>query len=123
MGEEEIPIEKFDALLRDLVTWDLVVPGEGEDAEHWQLVARAQRRLADLAKTRGPWPSERTAYLDRQCADCQHRQLTWVRDGAYVCDPCWQKRLARSQDESAGAVLPAARNPRWVRRHLQRIAS
>ena len=26
MREEEIPIDTFDAMLRDLVTWDLVVP-------------------------------------------------------------------------------------------------
>jgi hypothetical protein len=57
MGEKEIPIETFDALLRDLVTWDLVVPSEGDDAQAWHLVARAQQRLGDLAATRGPWPA------------------------------------------------------------------
>jgi hypothetical protein len=110
-GEKEIPIDTFDALLRDLVTWDLVVPGEGDDAQAWQLVARAQQRLGELTIARGPWPAERTVYLDRLCADCRRRQLTWVRDGTYVCDPCWQKRLTRAQDEATSVTLAAARRP------------
>jgi hypothetical protein len=123
MGEKEIPIDTFDALLRDLVTWDLVVPGEGDDAQAWHLVARAQQRLGELMIARGPWPAERTVYLERLCADCLRRHLTWLRDGTYVCDPCWQKRLRRAQDESTTVVLAAARGPRWVRRHRQQIAS
>ena len=70
MGGKEIPIETFDALLRDLVTWDLVVRGEGDDSQTWRLVARAQQRLGELMIARGPWPAERTVYLDRLCADC-----------------------------------------------------
>ncbi len=123
MGEKEIPIETFDALLYDLVTWDLVVQGEGDDSQTWRLVARAQQRLGDLAAARGPWPVERTAYLDRRCADCGLRQLTWVRDGTYLCDPCWQDRLTEALDEPTTVALAAAKSPRWVRRHRQRIAS
>jgi hypothetical protein len=105
MGKKEIPIGTFDAMLRDLVTWDLVVPGEGDDARAWHLVARAQQRMGELMIARGPWPAEHTVYLDRLCADCGRRQLTWARDGAYVCDPCWQKRLTRVQDEPATVAL------------------
>lgn len=123
MGEKEIPIETFDALLRDLVTWDLVVPSEGDDAQAWHLVARAQQRLGDLAATRGPWPAGRTAYLGRQCADCGRRQLTWVRDGTYLCDPCWQERLTEAQDEPTTVTLTPARGPRWVRHHRQQVSS
>ena len=107
MGEEEIPIDTFDAMLRDLVTWDLVVPDEGDDAQAWHLVERAQQRLGELMIARGPWPAERTVYLDRLCADCGRRQLTWLRDGTYVCDPCWQKRLTRAQDEPTMVALAA----------------
>ena len=108
MGEKEIPIDTFDALLRDLVTWDLVVRGEGDDAQAWRLVARAQQRLGELMIARGPWPAERTVYLDRLCADCLRRHLTWLRDGTYVCDPCWQKRLTRVQDEPTTIALTVA---------------
>ena len=52
MGESEIPIETFDALLRDLVTWNLAVPGDGDDAQAWHLVARAQQRLGELTANR-----------------------------------------------------------------------
>jgi hypothetical protein len=123
MGEKEIPIETFDALLYDLVTWDLVVRGEGDDSQTWRLVARAQQRLGDLAAARGPWPAERTAYLNRRCADCGLRQLTWVRDGTYICDPCWQERLTEAQEEPITVAPAAAKSPRWVRRHRQQVAS
>jgi hypothetical protein len=123
MGEKEIPIDTFDALLRDLVTWDLVVRGEGDDSQTWRLVARAQQRLGDLALARGAWPAERTAYLGRRCADCRRRELTWERDGTYLCDPCWQERLTRTLDEPTTVVVAVARGPRWVRRHRQQIAS
>ena len=106
MGEKDIPIDTFDALLRDLVTWDLVVRGEGDDAQTWRLVARAQQRLGELAIARGPWPAERTVYLDRLCADCGRRHLTWVRDGTYVCNPCWQKRAgSTSHRNELGELL------------------
>ena len=94
MGAEGIPIDTFDGLLRDLLTWDLVVPGEGSDGKTWHLVERAQQQLGVLATARGPWPAERTAYLGRQCADCRGRRLTWLREGSYVCDSCLQNRLA-----------------------------
>lgn len=122
MGAQEIPIDTFDALLRNLLSWDLVVPGEGDDPQAWHLAARAQQRLGVLAMSRQPWPAERTAYVDRQCGDCGRRQLTWLREGTYVCDPCWQKRLARTPDESDSIATPTSRRPRWALHHRQRIA-
>ncbi|MGD0942897.1 MAG: hypothetical protein ABR972_01265 [Acidimicrobiales bacterium] len=122
MGDREIPVETFDALLRDLVTWDLVVPVAGDEARAWHLVPRAQQRLAELTIARGPWPAERTAYLGRRCANCGRRELTWMRFGTYVCDPCWQQRLARTQDDEPAKAAPAGRGPRWARRHRERIA-
>ena len=97
MGGADFPIETYDALLRDLLTCGLVMRGEGEDGRSWHLVARAQQRLEDLAIAVGPWPTERTAILERQCADCRRRRLTWVREETYVCDSCWQKRLASAR--------------------------
>ena len=123
MEQEEIPIETFDALLRDLVTWDLVVRGDRDGAETWCLVARAQQRLGELATARKPWPPERTAYLGRRCADCHRRQLTWERDGTYLCGPCLEQRLSRALDEPASVTVAEVRGPRWARRHRQRVAS
>ncbi|MGA2805978.1 MAG: hypothetical protein ABSF89_16585 [Acidimicrobiales bacterium] len=123
MEEARIPIETFDALLRDLMTWDLVVRGEGDNAQNWSLVARAQRRLGELATAQEPWPPERTAYVGRRCADCHRRQLTWARDGAYLCDPCFEQRLGRDLDEPTSVGVAETRGLRWVRRHHQRVAS
>jgi hypothetical protein len=123
VGGEEIPIDTFDGLLRDLLAWDLVVPGEGDDAQTWHLVARAQQQLGVLAIGRGPWPAERTAYVGRQCADCRGRRLTWLREGSYVCDPCLQKRLACTKDEPTSiAASPTPRRTRWALHHRQKIA-
>ena len=40
-----------------------------------------------------------------------HRQLTSVRDGTYLCDPCWQERLTEAQDEPTTVVVGAADEP------------
>lgn len=122
MGDKEIPVETFDALLRDLVTWNLVVPAEGDNEETWHLVPRAQKRLEYLTKTRGPWPAERTAYLGRRCTDCGQRELTWMRLGTFLCDPCWQQRLARTEDDMPTPAISAGKAPRWSRRRRQHIA-
>ena len=111
MGGEDFPIETFDALLRDLLTCGLVVRSEGDDGKNWRLVARAQQRLGDLAITVGPWPAERTAYLDRQCADCGRRKLTWVRKDSFLCDACWQKRFGCRQAKPA-SLASTPRRPR-----------
>jgi hypothetical protein len=122
VGEREIPVETFDALLRDLVTWNLVVPVEGDGQQVWHLVPRAQERLVQLTRTRGPWPAERTAYLGRRCADCGRRELTWMRHGAYVCDPCWQQRDERPDKDRPPSTSPDVRGSRWTRRRRAQLA-
>jgi hypothetical protein len=123
MGEEKIPIGTFDALLRDLLTWKLVVRVETDDGPTWRLVDRAQQRLGTLAIAREPWPAERTAYSGRRCSDCREVQLTWLRDGAYVCEACWQARRQGANDEFTAAPRPITRRSRWVRHNRQKLAS
>jgi len=124
MGQEQIPIETFHALLRDLLIWDLVIPGDSEtgEADAWRLVAPAQQQLTELATRRGPWPAEQTVYVNRRCSDCGLRQLTRLRDGAYVCSRCWQSRSARGQEDSANVGSAPVRRPWWVPHRRQRIA-
>lgn len=88
LGPNEIPIDNFDALLRDLITWDLVT----REGTGWQLVERAQRRMSELAPEVGPWPDEQTVYFDHRCADCGSHTATRLRSGSFVCDPCWIRR-------------------------------
>lgn len=120
-GPKDIPVETFDALLRDLVTWDLVVPGEQGDEEGWQLAPRAKRRLSELTSTRSPWPVERTAYFGRRCADCRRHAPTRLREGVHICEQCWQERVSRNE---AGTQPPAEPGPnrRFMRRRRREIA-
>ncbi|MGA2528208.1 MAG: hypothetical protein ABSG36_03485 [Acidimicrobiales bacterium] len=121
MGDKEIPVETFDALLRDLVTWNLVVAVERDGTQAWELAARAQQRLAELTRGRGPWPAERTAYLGRRCAECNRREVTWMRYGEYICEQCWQTRLSRTEDGQLADAAPSRRS-RWRLRHRAEIA-
>jgi len=106
MGGEGFPVETFDEVLRDLLTCGLVARVTGNDSRGWQLVARAQQRLEELAIAVGPWPVERTVYLYRECADCRKRHLTWVRKDSNLCDLCSQRRLAPRAE-------PASITPRF----------
>lgn len=120
-GPRDIPIETFDALLRDLVTWNLVVPEEREGEQGWQLAPAAQRRLSELTRACAPWPVERTAYFGRRCADCGRREPTRLREGAQICESCWQERVARSQVVASPEAEPEP-SRRWMRRRRREIA-
>jgi hypothetical protein len=89
------PVETFDSLLRDLITWGLVVRQEETTGVHWQLVPSAQQRLDELE------PSLQLAgvdvYLNRRCVGCNRRTLTRRHDENYVCEACWAERQGRAQ--------------------------
>jgi ribosomal protein L37AE/L43A len=87
MATVERTIRTFDPLLRDLITWNLVKA----DGDRWELSERAQRRLAELAEASASWPAERTVYMGHRCDRCGARGMTRLREGAYVCDPCWSR--------------------------------
>ena len=106
-------IHTFDPLLRDLITWGLVA----SDGERWELSERAQRRLSELAAASGPWPAEQTVYFGHHCHGCGLKALTRLRDGAYVCDTCWDKRDERDVDDR---VTP--HRPRILPRRTAHIA-
>jgi hypothetical protein len=89
------PIEKFDALLRDLVGWGLVERQEAATNTPWQLVPAAQRRLDELLSPIRVSGGEADVYLDHLCADCHRRGLTRRHGASYVCDRCWAQRQAQ----------------------------
>jgi hypothetical protein len=127
MGNQQIPIETFHGLLRDLLLWDLVVPGddEGDEAGSWRLVPQAQQRLTELAAAQKPWPADRTVYVDRRCSSCGLRQLTWLREGAYLCSRCWESQVTRDRDQPTPLTTLSpisARRPWWAPHRRQRIA-
>jgi ribosomal protein L37AE/L43A len=100
-------VEKFNPLLRSLLTWDLVERVETDDGTHrWELTDAAQRQLDQLTP-----PRQRAvtalAYLDHCCANCRQQHLTHLRDGRYLCEEC--ERL-----EAVGPAQEPARAGAWA---------
>ncbi|MDA8318048.1 MAG: hypothetical protein M0010_23205 [Actinomycetota bacterium] len=107
---DEHPIEQFDPLLRNMLTWDLVQEtGDGR----WDLRPDVAERLATLARyTNRSEPSE-VVYFGHVCAGCKSNGLTRLRDGMYLCDEC-----RRAADLSSVATLlpePERQRPRRFR--------
>ncbi|MGD0255800.1 MAG: hypothetical protein ABSB99_09675 [Acidimicrobiales bacterium] len=101
--EKPHPIETFDSLLRDLVSWGLVErqDTDTETRTPWQLVPDAQHRLDELLSRARVPGAEADFYLDHLCADCHQRGLTKHHGGSYLCETCWTERQARL--EAVGA--------------------
>ena len=95
----DYPIERFDPLLRDLITWDLVVKTSGQ----WLLSDSAEQRLDELVEWSGPVDSEQMVYFDHQCADCHGHIRTRLYGGLYLCDGCSELR-ATSLVDNRGSV-------------------
>ncbi len=111
------PMDRFDPLLRNMLSWDLVV--ETEDGS-WILRPEVVERLGHLARyTRPNEPSE-VVYFGHICAGCRSNGLTRLRDGVYLCDEC-----RRAADVAAVATLvpaPETEKPRRFSRS-RKIAS
>jgi hypothetical protein len=52
------PVERFDSLLRALVSLELVSLGQDDKADGWQLTPDAQRRVAELARSQAQLPED-----------------------------------------------------------------
>lgn len=91
-----ITTDRFDPLLRDLLTWNLVEADQTSEGTRWRLSERVQQRLEQIAAK----PSRATHEIDyftHPCDRCKDREITRLRNGEYVCDECWA---------SAGGELP-----------------
>jgi len=103
-GDKKYPIERFDPLLRNLVTWDLIT--RGTRPRSWRLTEVAQRRLDELAGSSSPVSAEQMVYFNHRCADCQLPVRTRVHDGLYLCDSCIERR-----------AMPSDADPPFVGKH------
>jgi ribosomal protein S27E len=112
VGADGFRMETVDEVLRDLLTCGLVFRGTSDDGQSWLLDTRAQQRLGHLAFAVGPWPVERTTYMNRQCADCRSRKLVWVRKDSNLCDSCSQQFLAFTRAEPTSTRSTTPRFPR-----------
>ncbi|HKH87741.1 MAG TPA: hypothetical protein VKA05_02920, partial [Acidimicrobiales bacterium] len=95
-------VEKFNPLLRSLLTWELVERVETDDGTHrWELTDAAQRQLDKLTPTRQR-AVKALAYLDHSCAGCRQQRLTHLREGRYVCEECERLEAAGPPPEPEG---------------------
>jgi len=108
MDHGSYPIERFDPLLRNLVTWDLVT--RGTRPRSWRLTEVAQRRLDELAGSSSPVRTEQMVYFNHRCAHCHLPVRTRVYDGLYLCDSCIERRALPLDAET-----PVVGKRRWRR--------
>lgn len=113
----EHPIERFDPLLRNMLSWHLV---EETDSGSWELRPDVVERLSGLAKyTRRNEPSE-VVYFGHICVGCRSNGLTRFRDGQYLCDEC--RRAAELAAVATLLPAPEEQKPRRFTRS-RKIAS
>ena len=117
-----MPIDRFDPLLRDLLTWGLIVPTQSGEAPRWKLAEAAEERLCELAAGADPGPPEMVVRLGRRCAKCQDRRPTWLRGGAYICEACGGEGNPEAVPYAPMQVPSEPRRPglRWPSRSGQR---
>jgi len=117
-------IERFDALLRNLLAWQLVSNDDPGGDGGWQLVPDAQRRLDELNRSSALPDAERLVYLDHRCADCHQRLPTRSRQGLFLCDACSTRRTVQGTTAVADAVAVAVAvaGAKRSRRGLSRAA-
>lgn len=85
-------LERFDPLLRDLITWRLVEKESGSEGAAWRLTDPVRRRLEQLSPR--PIAAEKLLYFDHRCVRCGRRRVTRLRGGHYVCDACSESEAA-----------------------------
>lgn len=96
----DVPVERFDALLRDLVHYDLVTE---EGPGQWRLRPAVESRLAQLAtgQRAGSTPDLR---IGVSCMGCHALAVTRLHGGRYLCDDC----LARTPEHGGSSPGTAA---------------
>lgn len=114
-GTPRYPVQTFDPLLRDLVTWGLVSRAEPDELgpdefgrDTWRLSPVAQDRLSELVAGAVVPVPERLVYFDHLCARCHLRGPTRLHGGAYLCAPCLEEERA----EAVRTELPDATSRR-----------
>ncbi|MGH8982004.1 MAG: hypothetical protein ACRDWE_13475 [Acidimicrobiales bacterium] len=114
---DEHPVEKFDPLFRNLLSWRLVEPSPDGG---WVLHPEVEERLTQLSHVRRGSDASEVVYFGHACVVCRACGLTRLRDGQYICDSC-----RRAADLAAVATpLPAPAEHKPKRRFRpQRVAS
>ena len=90
------PIERFDPLLRNLLSWGLVE----ETAGGWALRDDVSARLTHLTQLTSRNAPGEVVFFGHACAVCRSSGLTRLRDGRYLCEAC------RRAEEVAAVATP-----------------
>ena len=106
----DYPIERFDPLLRDLITWDLVV--KTRTSGQWLLSDSAEQRLDELVEWSSPVDSEQMVYFDHHCADCPGHIRTRLHGGLYLCDRCRELRATPLVDNRGSGAAETGKHRR-----------
>lgn len=98
----DVPVERFDALLRDLVHYDLVTE---EGPGQWRLRPAVESRLAQLAKGQraGSSPDLR---IGVSCMGCHALAVTRLHGGRYLCDDCLARTPEHGGEEPGDRRAP-----------------
>lgn len=80
----DVPVERFDALLRDLVCFGLVV---GNEEGRWHLRPDVEMRVGVLAASQRPAGAP-VVHFGTTCARCHATRVTRWHEGQYLCEAC-----------------------------------
>jgi hypothetical protein len=98
-------VERFDAVLRDLVCFGLVVDdGEGR----WRLRPDVAARVAVLAASQRPVGAP-VVHIGTACARCHATRVTRWHEGRYLCEACLTDRGGTETPGAAPAPERAAK--------------
>lgn len=91
----DVSVDRFDALLRDLLCYDLVVE---EEPGRWRLRPAFEERMSTLAAAQRP-ASAPVLHIGVSCMGCHAANVTRLYQGRYLCDTC--RAAARRQPHDA----------------------
>lgn len=86
VGDASFDSTRFDALLRNLLTFGLVERDPSGSRPAWRLSDQAQERLDRLSAP--PPVAGELLYFGHRCSACGEHRPTRLRGGAYVCERC-----------------------------------
>lgn len=89
-------VERFDPLLRGMVTAGLVErePQSGG----WQVSPAARRRLDEILSTEEPVGGV-TLRVGCRCSACRQHRVTRLHGERYLCDDCWDGGPGEAEGE------------------------
>lgn len=90
----EVPLARFDVLLRDLVTFGLAVQ---TDDGSWHFAPGVDDRLTEIAASQRP-ADRPVLRFGTSCAGCHALRVTRLHEGRHLCEDCIRRGSAPVED-------------------------